>query len=79
MAIIFGLALVLLGASVMTPRATDKVLNAERRYGPSWQRRAANTPRRRVQVRVISAVVGTGFIAAGVLSMVGIAEPAVLQ
>ncbi len=69
MEVVFGLALVLLGASVMTPRATNKLLDAERRYGPEWQRRAADTPRRRRQVQVFSAVVGLFFIAGGLLTV----------
>lgn len=71
MEVIAGLALVFLGVSVMTPQATDKLLDAERRYGPEWQRRAADTPKRRKQVRALAGFVGLCFLAGGLLAVFG--------
>ncbi len=68
--VFLGIALVILGASVMTRRGTDSLLDSERRYGSARQQLAADTPRRRAEVQAFSAVVGGTFIATGVLTAV---------
>lgn len=72
MVVLAGLALAFLGVALMTPQATSKLLDAERRYGPAWQRRAADTPRRRKQVRVFASLIGLCFVAVGLLSALGL-------
>lgn len=63
-------ALVAVGLTLMTTRARDKLLAAERR-GTERQRLAAGTDRRRKQVRAMSVVVGIGLIAGGLLAVFG--------
>ena len=68
---LLGLALAALGLTLMTVRTRDKFLDTERRYGPEWQRRAADTPRRRKQVRAFSVALGLFFIAGGFVAVFG--------
>jgi len=69
MDVVAGLAFTFLGVYLMTSRASDELLHAERRYGPMWQRRAADTPRRRKQARAFSVVIGCCFVAVGLLGL----------